>query len=247
MFTNTPARDRSFLLSLCLAAALGSGCTTFLGSSSAGFKGDTTEIFGSGPKTSVETERINQPPPGKALVNFHFPKDAMLNTLDSLDALFDTDAEARESEKKSTLSAGEVAIFDGSSQLLIYLPQDCVFQHVCDPGEQVFMAWRGPRSRATVVKADLLPDEIYDILVGKTAAGLTYDNASLIPMAKENPKRAKLAKYEVRAILPVALNSSSPRVANLEAQMAGQIEKTQTDLLNGKTNRVLYLHPDDHR
>ena len=230
---NTPTRNRGFLLSLCLVAVVGTGCTEF-GS-------DTAEIFGSAPKTTVATERIGQPPPTKALVNFHYPLNSYDSTMGSLLGA-DINDEA--------VPVGNIEIFDGNGQLLIYLPEDCVFQHVCDPGEQLFLAWFSlgatDANNAAVVKADLLPGETYDILVG-IKNGWSKNTASIIPLTKDEPQRAKLAKFEGRERWAVALNPHSPRVNKFEAHMTGQIEKIQTDLMNGKTNRVLYLHPDDHR
>jgi len=46
--------------------------------------------------------------------------------------------------------------------MLMDQPGVSLFQHVCNPGEQVFIVWA---DHVTVVKADLAADKIYDIMV----------------------------------------------------------------------------------
>ena len=88
------------------------------------------------PKQLTKTQRIEQPPAGKALVNFHRP---------------------------STWGGGQLyPIFDLNGKMLIDLPGGCEFQQVCEPGENVFMGWA---EHVAVVKADVAPDKVYDVMV----------------------------------------------------------------------------------
>ncbi len=96
------------------------------------------------PKTCRIVTRISQPPPGKALVNFHRPS-----------------------------SYGKpvgVPIFDINGKMLVDMRGASLFQVVCDPGETVFIGWA---EHVTVIKADVAPDKIYDIMVD-VAPGWVY-------------------------------------------------------------------------
>ena len=189
----------SLLLSLVLVAVVGVGCAGI-------------------PKTTKRVARISQPPPGKALVNFHRPSN----------------------------QAGRraIAIFDGNGKMLVDLPGGSLFQQVCDPGDQVFMVWA---DHVTVVKANVAADKIYDIMVD-ISPGWVQVNIFLTPLAKDNPRRAKLASFEKREKKTLGLNPDSPRVAKYEAQSRDRIEGIKKDFLSGaKSERVRYLQPDDCR
>jgi hypothetical protein len=110
----------------------------------------------------IQTQRIASPPSGKALVNFHRP----------------------------TAYGGNerVPIFDGTGKMLIDLPGKSEFQVVCDPGEQLFIAWA---DHVSVVKADLAADKTYDIMVD-VGMGWMEANIRLTPLSKDDPRRAKL-------------------------------------------------------
>jgi hypothetical protein len=142
-----------------------------------------------------------------------------------------------------------IAIFDGSGQMLIYLPEFCLFQYVCDPGEQIFMVWgRGKATVSSLVKADLAPDQIYDIIVDGGRSGLGRKDNSLTPITKADPKRTELAKFETQEKWTIDLSASTPRVAEFEAQKRDQIDQVKKDLLGDtKSDRVMFLRPEDCR
>ena len=170
------------------------------------------------PKTARIVQRISQPPAGKALVNFHRPSNAAGGRL--------------------------IAIFDGNGKMLMDLPGGSLFQHVCDPGEQVFMVWA---DHVTVVKADLAPDKIYDIMVD-VAPGWVQANIFLTPLTKDAPRRAKLAEFERREKKTLGLNTAAPRVAEYEAQNQPRVQEIKRDFLTGeKANRVKLLQKTDCR
>jgi hypothetical protein len=173
---------------------------------------------GSIPKTTKRVARISQPPLGKALVNFHRP---------------------------SNYGGGRlIAIFDGNGKMLMDLPGGTLFQHVCDPGEQVYAVWA---DHVTVVKGDLAPDKIYDIMVD-VSMGWVQANIVLTPLSKDDPRRARLAEFERREKRTLGLNAASPRVAEYEAHNQPRIAEIKRDFLGGvKSDRVKYLQKDDCR
>jgi len=59
------------------------------------------------------------------------------------------------------------------------------FQHVCDPGEHLFLAWA---DQASVVKAELEAGKVYDIMVD-ISMGWVRGNIKLIPLAKDDDRR----------------------------------------------------------
>ena len=224
---------------LLLAILVSSGCVT-----GEWGKADVGEILGSGPKTLVVVPRMSKPPRGKALVNFHFPLGGEESFWRSIDSLT-----GGEGEKMASPGPGTILIFDKTGRLLIRLGEGCLFQHVCDPGEHIFMAWlTRDYSGVVVVRSEVAPNEIYDILVGFSAGLISGGTTSLIPISKNHPKRAKLPKIEARERFGVALNASSPRVADFEAQKREQIARAKQDFLGGaKSHLLLYLRPDDCR
>jgi len=169
------------------------------------------------PKHVTMTQRMQQPPAGKALVNFHRP---------------------------SNWGGAELfAIFDGNGKMLIDLPGASVYQYVAEPGEQLFIAWA---DHVTVVKADLAPDRIYDIMVD-IGMGWVRGNITLVPLAKGDPRRAELPKFEKREKRVLALNRDE-HVTAYEARNAERIQEIKRDFLGGeKSERVSYLHRDDCR
>ena len=170
------------------------------------------------PKTTVSVARMSQPPPGKALVNFHRP---------------------------SNYGGGErVPIFDGNGKMLIDLPGASLFQCVRDPGEQLFIAWA---DHVTVIKADLAPDKIYDIMVD-VGMGWVQANIMLTPMSKADPRRAKLSEFESREKRTLGLNPDSPRVAEYQTKNQARVAEIKADFLSGqKSNRVEQLNQSDCR
>jgi hypothetical protein len=170
------------------------------------------------PKTDSLVDRISQPPPGKALVNFHRPSNM----------------------------GGKIsgAIFDGNGKMLVDLPGGSLYQYVCDPGEHIFITWA---DRVSVVKADVAPDKIYDIMAD-TAAGWVRPGIFFTPLTKDNSRRAKLAEFEKREKKTLALNPDSPRVAEYQAKCQMHIDEIKRDFLSGqKSDRVNLLQKDDCR
>ncbi len=169
------------------------------------------------PKHLKQVQRIEQPPPGKALVNFHRPSNWG--------------------------GAEKFAIFDGSGHMLIDLPGGSEFQYVADPGENVFMAWA---DHVTVVKADVAPDKIYDIMVD-IGMGWVRGNIKLVPLTKNDPRRAELAKFEKREKKVLAQNREE-HVNEYEAKNKERVEEIKRDFLGGtKSERVSVLSRDDCR
>ncbi len=170
------------------------------------------------PKTCRIVTRISQPPPGKALVNFHRPS-----------------------------SYGKpvgVPIFDINGKMLVDMRGASLFQVVCDPGETVFIGWA---EHVTVIKADVAPDKIYDIMVD-VAPGWVSANIFLTPLTKGHPRRAKLAEFDRREKWTIGINPNSPRVAEYETKNRERIEQIKKDFLGGaKSDRVIYLRKYDCR
>lgn len=170
------------------------------------------------PKTSKVVARISQPPPGKALVNFHRPS----------------------SYAKPT----SVPIFDINGKMLVDMRGNSLFQCVCDPGETVFIGWA---EHVTVIRADLAPDKVYDVMVD-VAPGTFGANIFFTPLTKNSPRRAKLAEFERREKWTIAINPDSPRVAEYEAKNRERIEQIKKDFLSGaKSDRAWFLEKYDCR
>jgi len=170
------------------------------------------------PKTSQVVARISQPPPGKALVNFHRP-----------------------SSYGKPIS---VPIFDINGKMLVDMRGASLFQVVCEPGENVFIGWA---EHVTVIKADLAPDKIYDVMVD-VAPGWVTANIYFVPLAKGDNRRKDLAKFNRQEKWTIAVNPESPRVAEYEAKNHDRIEQIKKDFLSGdKSDRVKVLFQDDCR
>jgi hypothetical protein len=170
------------------------------------------------PKTTVAVDRISQPPPGKALVNIHRP---------------------------SGWGGGRAfPIFDASGKMLVDLTGGALYQKVCDPGEQVFI---GFAEHVSVVKCDLAPDKIYDI-IADISLGWVQANIFLSPVTKTSARRAKLADFERREKQTLSINPASPRVAEYEARRQNDITQVKADFLGGpKADRTQLLQKDDCR
>ena len=137
-----------------------------------------------------------------------------------------------------------VPIFDGNGKMLIDLPGGALYQHVCDPGEQIFVAWA---EHVSVVKADVAPDKIYDILVD-VSIGWVQANIFLSPLTKDSPRRAKLAGFEKRERATLNLNPASPHIAAYEANSQQRIQDIKRDFLGGqKDERVKLMKKNDCR
>jgi len=118
------------------------------------------------PKDITMVPRMEQPPAGKALVNFHRPSSY----------------DWRE----------RFAIFDINGTMLMDLPANYEFQYVCDPGKHHFIAWF---DHVSVVEADLAADKVYDIMVD-VGMGWVRANIRMTPLLKGDERRARLAEFE---------------------------------------------------
>jgi hypothetical protein len=169
------------------------------------------------PKQLTKVQRIGQVPAGKALVNFHRP---------------------------STWGGGDLyPIFDINGKMLIDLPGGCEFQQVCEPGENLFVGWA---EHVAVVKADLAPDKVYDIMVD-VSLGWIRGNIFMSPLSKGDPRRSKLSDFERREKTVVALNRNQ-HILDYEAKNQTRIAEIKRDFLAGqKADRVKYLQKDDCR
>jgi hypothetical protein len=170
------------------------------------------------PSTSKVVERINQPPPGKALVNFHRPS--------------------------SFGKPVAYPIFDTNGKMLTDMRGASLTQVVLDPGQATFIGWA---EHVSIVQADLAPDKIYDIMVD-VAPGWVTANIFLSPMTKNDARRSKLVDFSRREKWTIAINPNSPRVAEYEASQHARVEQIKKDFLNGeKSDRVKVLSKDDCR
>lgn len=168
------------------------------------------------PKDLTVTPRIQAPPAGQALVNFHRP---------------------------SKWGGKErFAIFNGEGTFLVDIPGGSQFQYVCDPGEQIFLAWA---DQASAVKADLASDEVYDIMVD-VSIGWIRGNIKLIPLTKDAPRRAKLLEFEKRE--KVVLQTRTAHIEEYERLHAAKVQEIKRDFIGGeKSERVQVLRPEDCR
>lgn len=169
------------------------------------------------PKQVTQVQRLTAPPPGKVLVNIHRPSNA----------------------------AGAVTypIFHGSGKMLCELPRRGLFQYVCDPGEQVFIAWG---ENVSVVKGDLAADKIYDIMAD-FRLGWVRNDFALVPLAKGDKRRAELADFEKREKSTVGL-ARTEYITRYETEHQAKIEEIKRDFLNGpKAERVRHIKKDDCR
>jgi hypothetical protein len=128
--------------------------------------------------------------------------------------------------------------------MLVDMRGASLFQIVCDPGETVFIGWA---EHVTVIKADLAPDKIYDVMVD-VAPGWVTANIFFTPLTKGDHRRADLADFDRREKWTIAINLDSPRVAEYEAMNHERIEQIKRDFLSGeKSERVKVLAKDDCR
>jgi hypothetical protein len=168
------------------------------------------------PKDLTVTERKSAPPPGKVLVNFHRP---------------------------SNWGGGQrFPIFNGAGTFIVDMPGGTEFQYVCDPGEQIFIAWA---EQSSVVKGDLAADKVYDIMVD-ISMGWVSGNIKLAPLAKGDPRRAELAKFETRE--KVVTQTRTDHIEKYEAERKAKLEEIKRDFLGGeKSDRLGVIQKEDCR
>ena len=161
-------------------------------------------------------QRLTQPPTGKTLVNFH----------------------------RVTSYGGieRYPIFTIDGRFVCDLPGHAGFQYICNSGEQVFIGWA---DQVSVVKVELAPNKVYDVMVD-VGMGWMHPNIKLLPMAKTDPRRAKLSEFETRENLVTF--TPNQRVIEYEARQQQRVADIKRDFLSGeKAERVRILSKDDCR
>ena len=117
----------------------------------------------------IKTTRMDTPPAGKVLVNFHRPSGYGGNF--------------------------KVPIFDGTGTMLMDLPGKSEYQLVCEPGEHIFISWS--EDSCSVIKGDLAADKTYDI-IADISIGWVRPNIWIVPLNKDSSRRDKIAEFEKR-------------------------------------------------
>ncbi len=171
----------------------------------------------SSPAHLQATSRLSQPPPGKALINFHRPSNYG--------------------------GMEKYAIFDGDGNMLIDLPGRSEYQHVCAPGKHVFIGWA---DQVSVVEAEVEADKIYDAMVD-IGMGWVRANIKLIPLNQGDPRRAELAEFERRATTVYQLNRNDHVAQYEAAHKGRIEQIRKDFLAGAKSDRVRRLKPDDAR
>ena len=127
------------------------------------------------------------------------------------------------------------------------LPKHAVYQLICMPGEYLFI---GGRDEDSLVLATVEADRIYDIFVDKgtgwipVAIGLGY-GPTLVPLAKGDPRRARLAEFESskEQYIPEREMHSIPT-----GRLRTRIQQIKEKLASGTlTTRVHVLNKEDCR
>lgn len=147
------------------------------------------------------------PPKGKTLVFFHRPAEALTH-------LYFT------------------AVWDDEHWIadLGYIQS---VAYVCDPGRHVFSS-RGP-SRVSVVEADLLADQVYDIWISEW---------KIRPITVGSEQRALVSDWMNRAVWI----SRGPMAGEYEQRAVEEVGRVIHDFTVGdKKGRLLHLNPEDHR
>jgi hypothetical protein len=158
---------------------------------------------------------ITTPPAGKTLVNFHRPS--------------------------GWGGGADFPVFDRET-LIGNVGGSCMLQYVCDPGEHVFL---GTADSTSVIRADLAPDQVYDIVVN-IGFGVFKANITLDPITKDHEKRAEVSSWEARENLMIFVDDEKSR--NYESRRRDHTRVALQDFLAGeKQDRVRVLGRDDHR
>jgi len=191
-------RNITTLFVLIVTAVLIGGCTT------------TRKSY------MVETQRLDKPPSGKALINFHRP---------------------------SGYGGGAmVPIFNGDGKFICDLPGKTQFQYVCDPGDNLFMAWA---DQVSVVKVEAEAGRIYDIVVD-VGMGWVQANIKLVALKAGDERRAEIPEFEQReTVISIDRN---PHILEYEAEHQDKVAEIQADFLGGeKSDRLQVLTSADAR
>ena len=116
------------------------------------------------------------------------------------------------------------------------------FQYVCDPGGHTFVA---EAQKVTVIQADLLPDQVYDIVVD-IGMGWWRANITLEAITRDHERRHLVPEWEANTTLMVFVDDAE--AASFEADRRADIDEILADFLRGeKADRLERLTPEDHR
>lgn len=169
------------------------------------------------PKHMTTTTRIEAPPPGKALVNFHRPTGYGKMVL--------------------------YPIFDGEGKFICDIRGNSVFQYVCDPGQHVFMGWA---DHVSVVEAQVAADKIYDIMVD-VGMGWVQANIRMEPLVQGDERRKELADFERREKFVLAIQDTEHVRDYQDRNLGRVQEIKRDFLEGEKSDRVRHLSPEDSR
>ncbi len=155
------------------------------------------------------------PPEGKALVNFIRP---------------------------SAWASGEnVPLFDGA-RLIGNVQRTMILAHVCEPGAHWFFADQG---RISAVRANLLADKTYDILVD-TEPGAWNSDVLLHPVTPDFARRGRIAEWD--ATLPRYTFAADDEARRFEARRSADMATIRAAFIDGgRSDEVKTLAASDHR
>jgi hypothetical protein len=169
------------------------------------------------PKHMTTTTRLDAPPPGKALINFHRPTSYGKNAL--------------------------YPIFDGEGKFICDMPGNSVYQYPCPPGRQLFIGWA---EQVSVVDADVAADKTYDVMIDVTM-GWVQTNIKMVPLTKGEQRRAKLDQFEKKekSVLAIQDTKHVRDYEARNKERIQEIKKDFLE--GKKSDRVRRLSPDDCR
>jgi len=155
------------------------------------------------------------PPAGKALVNFIRP---------------------------SSWASGETVPIFAGAQLIGNVQRTMILPHVCDPGTHWFFADQG---KVSAVRAELLADKTYDILVD-AAPGTLGADVALHPVTPDFERRGRIAEWD--ASLPRYAFKPDEESAQFATRRSAEMGATRARLTDGNdADRVKVLEKTDHR
>jgi len=186
-------------------------------------------------KNAIHSQRLDTPPPGKALVNFHMP-----------------------SEWGGKVT---VPIFKDDGELIGALIGGSEFQYACDPGSQVFIGFADTPQQfkglvnepgdvvgsIAVLQADVSPDKIYDVVID-ISMGWSMPAIYLSPVTKGSDRRQELPKFEKRERKVSSGLLKSESYEQYSEKESIRIAGIKRDFVSGvKNDRLRHLNADDCR
>ncbi len=179
----------------------------------------------------VRSTRISQPPPGKALVNFHRPSN--------------------------WAGAYLSPVFDGNRQFIGLLEGASEFQWVCPPGEHVFVSWseapitmkqaQAPSGAVAALQAQVQADKVYDVMVDLTP-GWGSPPVAFAPLTRGSERRDRLAEFEGREKKVTSGMQPTADVTEYQRNRQNKAQGILQDFVQGsKRDKLRYLKPDDFR